>query len=210
VMLGQDGPTHQPIEHLASLRAIPNLTVIRPADANETAVAWKIALQRREGPTALVFTRQKLPVIDRTACAPADGVAKGAYVLIDPPDRKPEMILIATGSEVHPSLEACKVLTEKGIAVRVVSMPSWELFEAQPLEYRQEVLPPDVTARLTIEAAASFGWRRYAGPGGKIIGIDRFGASAPGEVNQQKFGFTAERVIAEAQDFSAMRETAAR
>jgi len=194
VMLGEDGPTHQPIEHLASLRAMPNLVVLRPADATETVEAWKVALERRGGPTALVFSRQALPVIDRARYADATGVRRGAYALADPEDGDPEAILIATGSEVHVALEAQAALTAGGHRVRVVSMPSWELFAAQSRSYRNEVLPPAVTARVAIEAASWFGWREYVGPDGIVVALDRFGASAPGPVNQERFGFTAERI----------------
>lgn len=194
VGLGEDGPTHQPIEHLASLRAMPHMTVLRPADPNEAAEAWRWAMAHTEGPTALVLSRQKLPAIDRTGRAPASELAKGAYVLSDPPDGEPEALVIATGSEVWKALEAQALLAEEGLRVRVVSMPSWEIFQAQPVEYREEVLPPGITARVSVEAAASLGWERWVGDRGRIIAIDRFGASAPGETNMEKFGFTAERI----------------
>lgn len=200
VGLGEDGPTHQPIEHLASLRAIPNLVVLRPADANETVEAWRAALRRTGGPTAIVCSRQKLPVLDRGTLAPAAGAARGAYVLADAAGkdggRKPELILIATGSEVPLALEAHRRLAADGVHCRVVSMPSWELFEAQPKEYRDQVLPPDVRARVSVEAAATFGWDRWVGAEGTIIGIDRFGASAPGPTVLKEFGFTVEHVVA--------------
>jgi transketolase len=196
--LGEDGPTHQPVEHLASLRAMPNLVVIRPADAPETVVAWRVALTRREGPTALVLTRQKVPVLDRTRCAPAEGVARGAYVLADAPRGVPEMILIGTGSEVGLVLAAQAALVGDGIAARAVSMPSWELFEAAPPEYREAVLPAAIPRRLAVEAGATFGWERWVGPGGAVIGLDRFGASAPGDVNLRELGFTVEAVRARA------------
>lgn len=192
VALGEDGPTHQPIEHLASLRAMPGLTVIRPADANETSVAWQTALQRR-GPVALILTRQDLPVFDRTACGPAEGLTKGAYTLIDAGCR-PDAILIATGSEVHVATAAQAILKNFGIAARVVSMPSWELFAEQPAAYRNAVLPPTVRARISIEAGATFGWDRWIGDAGMAIGIDRFGASAPGEEALSHFGITPEAV----------------
>ncbi len=198
IALGEDGPTHQPVEQLAALRAMPNLAVIRPADANETVVAWKVALQRRHGPTALVLTRQKVPVLDRAAYAPADGLARGAYVLADAPGGRPELILIGTGSEVALVAEAHAALVKEGVRARVVSMPCWELFAAQPAEYREQVLPRDVRRRLAVEAAASFGWERWLGPDGVMLGLDRFGASAPGEVNLREFGFTAEHVLARA------------
>ena len=184
--LGEDGPTHQPIEHLASLRAIPNLTVMRPADAYETAVSWKIALQRRNAPTALILTRQKLPVFDAKLAA---GAVNGAYVVADAPESK--VILIGTGSEVHIALGAQKLLAEKGIAARVVSMPSWELFDAMPQSYRDEILPPNITKRVAVEAASPMGWERYIGINGTMIGLDHFGASAPFQTIYEKFGLTA-------------------
>jgi transketolase len=196
--IGEDGPTHQPIEQLAALRAIPHLTVIRPADANETVIAWRVALEHREGPVALLFTRQKLPVLDRAALAPADGLLRGAYVLAESEGGQPNVILIATGSEVHPTLAARERLIEQGVRARVVSMPSWELFDQQPQSYRQEVLPPEVTARLAIEAGVPQGWHRYVGDRGDVIGIERFGASAPYKVLWEKYGFTAENIAARA------------
>ncbi|HLW46828.1 MAG TPA: transketolase [bacterium] len=199
VALGEDGPTHQPIEHLASLRAIPNLVVLRPADATETVEAWRVALRRTGGPTAIVCSRQKLPVLDRGTLAPAAGVARGAYVLAEaerPGD--PEVILIATGSEVSLALEAHQRLVRDGVRSRVVSMPSWELFAAQPEAYRDAVLPPQVRARVSVEAAATFGWDRWVGLDGAIIGIERFGASAPGGVVLKELGFTADHVVAAA------------
>lgn len=196
--LGEDGPTHQPIEHLASMRAMPNLTLIRPADATETAVAWEIAITHQEGPVALVLTRQKLPVIDRKKFAAADLVKKGGYILADPQNRKPEIILIATGSEVPVALKAWEQLSNEGIAARVVSLPCWEIFEQQPQDYRDEVLPPAIHARVAIEAAAPFGWTKYVGQRGIVIGMKSFGASAPGEVLMEKFGFTPENVVAKA------------
>ncbi|MEM7035267.1 MAG: transketolase C-terminal domain-containing protein, partial [Chloroflexota bacterium] len=192
--LGEDGPTHQPVEHLASLRAIPNLTVVRPADANEAVVAWKVALERQTGPTALLFTRQKLPILDRSTVASAADVEKGAYVLIDTDRVYPDVILLASGSEVHFAVEAHAQLTEQGIAARVVSMPSWELFEAQSDAYRASVLPPSVTARVAIEAGVTLGWEKYIGSQGTIIGLDRFGASAPYQTIYEHLGFTAENV----------------
>jgi transketolase len=195
IALGEDGPTHQPIEHLASLRAMPGLVVIRPSDAAETVVAWQAALERREGPTALVLTRQTVPVLDRTALAPASGLLKGAYVLKDPCCEKPALILIGTGSEVHIALAAAEKLTVHGVATRVVAMPSWELFEAQSPAYRERVLPATVKARVAVEAASTFGWSRYVGDGGAVVGIDRFGASAPAGVLYQKFGLTADKVV---------------
>jgi transketolase len=198
--LGEDGPTHQPIEHLASLRAIPNLTVLRPADASETTEAWRIALQHTVGPVALVLTRQKLPVLDRSTLAAASGVARGAYVLTEAGGSPPDVILIATGSEVPLALEAHGRLVKEGIRSRVVSMPSWELFEAQPQSYRDQVLPPAVRARVGIEAASPFGWERYVGGEGAIIGVNRFGASAPGPVVMRELGFTPEHVVETAKD----------
>jgi len=195
--VGEDGPTHQPVEHLAALRAIPSLTVIRPADANETVEAWRIALTH-SGPTCLVLTRQNLPVLDRARMEPGGGVARGAYVLADPQQGHPQVILIATGSEVTVAAGAQKLLAERGVAARVVSMPSWDLFERQPQSYRDSVLPPTVTARVAIEAAVPLGWHKYVGPAGEIVGMTRFGASAPGPVLFEKFGFTAENVAARA------------
>ncbi len=196
IFVGEDGPTHQPVEHLASLRAIPNLVVIRPADANETAEAWRVALRRLHGPTALVLTRQGLPVIDRARFAPARHLARGAYILAREPGECPEVILLASGSEVHLALAAWERLVEEGVQARVVSMPSWELFEAQPDTYRNEVLPPDVWARVAIEAAHPQGWDRYVGPWGSVVAVRRFGASAPYKVLAEKFGFTVEHVLA--------------
>jgi transketolase len=196
--IGEDGPTHQPIEQLAALRAIPHLTVIRPADAAETVVAWRVALEHRDGPVALLFTRQSVPVLDRADLAPADGLARGAYVLAEAEGGRPDVILIATGSEVHPTLTARERLAEQGVKARVVNMPSWELFERQPQSYRDEVLPPAVTARLAIEAGVPQGWHRYVGDGGDVIGIERFGASAPYKVLWEKYGFTAENIAVRA------------
>jgi transketolase len=193
--LGEDGPTHQPIEHLAGLRSVPNLTLIRPADANETAVAWRVALENRHGPTALALTRQKLPVFDRTKYASAEGLVKGAYVMSEAPDAKIDVIIIATGSEVAIAIEAQDKLTAEGVGARVVSMPSWELFEKQSLTYRNEVLPPKVSARIAIEAGVTFGWSKYIGVKGDVIGLDRFGASAPYQTIYEKLGFTAANVV---------------
>ena len=195
ILLGEDGPTHQPIEHLAALRAIPELSLIRPADANETVVAWRVALEHRDGPVALCLTRQVLPIIDRDKYAAAEGLAKGAYVLADAPGKEVELILIATGSEVAPTLEAFEKLSAEGIGVRLVSMPSWDLFEEQPQSYRDEVLPPKVTARLAVEAAAPFGWERYVGTKWEVIGMNRFGASAPYKALAEHFGFNAANII---------------
>lgn len=197
--LGEDGPTHQPIEHLASLRAIPNLAVIRPADAAETAQAWRAALERHDGPTALILTRQKLPVPDRSNLGSATGVLRGAYVLYDPPGA-PRALVVATGSEVSLALEAAESLTrgEGGPAIptRVVSFPSWELFRSQPQAYRDQVLPPAVRARVSIEAGATQGWREWVTDHGATIGLDHFGASAPGERLFQEFGITKDAIIA--------------
>jgi len=195
VAVGEDGPTHQPIEHVAALRTIPNLVVLRPADANETVFAWKLALNRQEGPTALILTRQKLPVIDRTRFASPEGLLQGAYILAEAPQGSPEVLIIATGSEIHVAMAAYEELVSEGIPVRVVSMPSWEVFEAQDAGYRHEVLPATITARVAIEAGVSTGWERYVGPQGKIVAIDHFGASAPGGLLLEKFGFTTEAVV---------------
>ena len=198
--LGEDGPTHQPVEHLAMLRATPNFTVVRPADATETVAAWKLAMTTNGGPVALVLTRQKLPVIDRTRYAPAAGLARGAYVLADAPGAAddPEIVLIATGSEVHLALEAHERLVAEGVRSRVVSMPCRGLFFAQESAYRDAVLPPQVGARLSIEAAVTFGWRDVVGDHGQSIGLDRFGASAPAEDLFETFGFTVDNVYARA------------
>lgn len=193
--LGEDGPTHQSIEQLSSLRAIPNLTVIRPADANETAVAWKVTLQSRNSPVALILTRQKIPVFDRNKFASADGLNKGAYILSDAPNAKPDLILIATGSEVFKAIQAQEKLSHQGVNSRVVSMPSWELFESQSKEYQDQVLPPEVKKRVSIEAASVFGWDRYVGLDGVTIGMTTFGASAPGDVAMDKFGFTVDNIV---------------
>jgi transketolase len=195
VSLGEDGPTHQPIEHLASLRAMPGMIVIRPADANEVAEAWRVILQLKDRPVSLVLTRQALPTLDRAKSAPANGVSKGAYVLIDTPDAKPDVLLLASGSEVSLCVAAQEQLALEGIHARVVSMPSWELFENQSVEYRNSVLPPEVTARVSVEEASTFGWERYAGTQGTMIGIDTFGLSAPIKVVQRHFGFTPEHVV---------------
>lgn len=194
IALGQDGPTHQPVEQLAGLRAVPGLTVIRPGDANETAVAWRVALEARDQPVALVLTRQNVPTLDRTRCAAADGLRRGAYVLADASDGGPDAILIASGSEVGLIMAARQKLQEQKIRVRVVSMPSWELFDIQPQGYRDQVLLPSVHARLAVEAGASQGWHQYVGDRGDVLGIDRFGASAPGDVVMREYGFTIDNV----------------
>jgi len=196
--VGEDGPTHQPIEHLSSLRSIPGLITLRPADANEVIESWKVIMQLQHQPCCLILTRQALPTIDRKMYAPAGGVAKGAYILADAPDNMPEVLLLATGSEVSLCLAAHEELKGQGINSRVVSMPSWELFEKQPLQYRNSVLPPDVTARVSVEQASTFGWQRYVGLTGHSIGMITFGASAPLKELQQKFGFTTEHVVSAA------------
>jgi transketolase len=196
--LGEDGPTHQPIEHLMNLRAVPNLTVIRPADATETAEAWRAALLNADGPTVLIFTRQKLPVLDRTELKSGEGLQRGGYVLWQSADGTPDVILIGTGSETHIALEAGKQLAAEGVSVRVVSMPSWELFDRQPADYRQSVLPSAVRARVAVEAGIKLGWEHYVGLDGVVVGMDGFGASAPAEVLYQEFGLTADNVAAQA------------
>ncbi|NIA30521.1 MAG: transketolase [Actinobacteria bacterium] len=194
IAVGEDGPTHQPVEQLVSLRAIPNLLVLRPCDANETAVAWRVAIQTRNQPVALILTRQDVPTIDRTRFAAADGLRRGAYVLADAPNGKPDIILIATGSEVSLIVAACRKLIENKINVRIVSMPSWELFDAQAGSYRNSVFPPSIRVRLAVEAGATQGWCKYVGDGGDVIGVDRFGASAPGKVMMSGYGFTVENI----------------
>ena len=196
--LGEDGPTHQPIEQLAALRAIPNLTLLRPCDANETGEAWRFALQHKEGPVALALTRQGLPVLDRTEFASAGDLHRGGYVLSDNGDKKLDIILMGSGSEVHITLEATEKLREKGVAVRVVSMPSWELFDRQPEAYRDQVLPPEINARIAVEAGATQGWHRYLGNKAEVVGIDHFGASAPYKILYEKFGIIADRVVEKA------------
>lgn len=196
--VGEDGPTHQPVEHLASLRAMPNLHVMRPCDGNEATEAWRYAMARTDGPTALVLSRQNLPVLDRETHGAAAGLARGAYVLADADGATPDAILIGTGAEVHVALAARELLAADGIKARVVSMPCWEAFSAQPDDYREEVLPRAVRARVSVEAGATFGWERWTGDAGTTVGIDRFGASAPGGVLFEKFGFTAEAVKAAA------------
>lgn len=196
--VGEDGPTHQPIEQLASLRAVPNLIVLRPADANEVAEAWLVIMQMQHEPVALILTRQALPTIDRVTYAAASGVAKGTYVLADVPGGKTDMLLLSSGSEVSLCLEAAEQLKAQGIKARVVSMPSSELFEYQPQQYRDSVLPPTVTARVCVEKASTFGWARYAWLTGEIIGMQSFGASAPLKELQKKFWFTTDNVVAAA------------
>ncbi len=198
IAVGEDGPTHQPVEHVASLRLIPNLTVIRPGDASETAAAWRKAVKTSNGPVALILSRQKLPVLDKDDDREVK-LAQGAYILKDA-DKDPDIILIASGSEIHIALEAQKTLAEKQIAARVVSMPSWELFEKTSEDYKNEILPPAVTRRIAIEAGHPMGWERYVGDRGMVIGISRFGASAPGGTNLMEFGFTAENIVQKATD----------
>jgi transketolase len=192
--LGEDGPTHQPVEQLASLRAVPGLDVIRPADANEVAEAWRVAIDRTHQPVALVLTRQDVPVIDRDRYASAEGLRRGGYVLADPDDGDPELILIATGSEVALALTAHEELMAEGVRSRVVSLPCWELFEREDAAYRDEVLPPAVIARVSVEEASTIGWDRFVGSGGESIGMHTFGSSAPLKDVQTKFGFTPDRV----------------
>jgi transketolase len=197
---GEDGPTHQPVEHLASLRAIPGLTLFRPGDANEVVEAYRYIMQLSHRPAVLALSRQPLPTLDRTKYAPASGVARGAYVLADAPDGKPEIILIATGSELSLAVQAHETLVSQGIRSRVVSMPSWDVFEAQSQEYQDSVLPPQIEARVAIEQASTFGWERYVGRKGRVIGMHTFGASAPLKELQRKFGFEPERVVAVAKE----------
>jgi transketolase len=194
--VGEDGPTHQPIEQLASLRAVPGLLVLRPADANEVVEAWRLIMRLHHQPAVLVLSRQALPTLDRTTYAVASGLEKGAYVLAEAPGGTPEVLLLATGSEVSLCVAAYERLIAEGVQARVVSMPSWELFDRQSQTYRDQVLPPHVTARISVEQAATTGWDRYVGPAGTSIGMNTFGASAPLKTLQQKFGFTPERLIA--------------
>jgi transketolase len=198
VGLGEDGPTHQPVEHYAALRAIPHLWVIRPADAAETAQAWRVGLEREQGPVALLLSRQSLPVFDRTEVGPADGLERGGYVLWDSAGSGPELVLIATGSEVAPTLQAARDLAAEGTRVRVVSMPCMELFEAQSAAYRDSVVPREVPARLAVEAGVSMSWWKWVGDHGDVLGIDRFGASAPGTTVLEKLGFTPDAIAARA------------
>jgi transketolase len=197
---GEDGPTHQPVEHLASLRAMPGLITLRPGDANEVVEAYRYVMQLRHKPAVLALSRQALPTLDRTKYASASGVARGAYVLADTPGGDAEVILIATGSELILAVKAHEQLTAEGIRSRVVSMPSWEIFEDQTLEYRESVLPPRVTARVAVEQGSTFGWDRYVGPAGRVIGMHTFGASAPLKELQRKFGFEPENVVAAARE----------
>jgi len=197
-IFGEDGSTHQPIEQLASLRAVLNLNVIRPADANETAIAWCVVLEMRDRPTALILTRQNVPTIDRTRFATADGLRRGGYVLADTPGGEPALILIATGSEVTLAMAAREQLLTRDVAVRVVSLPCWTLFDAQPQVHRDAVLSPSVSARLAIEASVPQGWHRYVGEHGEVLGVERFGASAPADVLLREYGFTSDNVCARA------------
>jgi transketolase len=197
---GEDGPTHQPVEQLASLRAIPGLVTLRPGDANEVVEAYRYIVQLRHEPAVLALSRQTLPTLDRTKYAAASGVARGAYVLGDAPGANPEVILIASGSEVSLAVEAHEKLIAEGIRSRVVSMPSWDIFEHQTQEYRDSVLPPKVTARVAVEQASTFGWERYVGTSGRIIGMKTFGASAPLKELQRKFGFEPEHLVAVAKE----------
>ena len=196
--MGEDGPTHQSVEQLAGLRSVPGLIVIRPGDANETAVAWRLACESRDRPVALVLTRQAVPTLDRLLYASAESLRHGAYILADPPQVPPSIILIASGSEVGLIVAAGQKLAEQQIPVRLVSMPSWELFDAQPKEYRDTVLPPSISARLAVEAGVTQGWHRYVGDHGGVLGVDRFGASAPGPIVMREFGFSVENVCARA------------
>jgi transketolase len=198
--VGEDGPTHQPVEHLASLRAIPGLVTIRPADANEVVEAWKVIMQLRHEPVALILTRQAIPTFDRTKYASPAGLSRGAYVLADAEDGNPEVILLSTGSEVHLCIDAHEQLKSEGIKTRVVSMPSWELFEQENHDYRNSVLPPEITARVAVEQGSTLGWERYVGTRGRVIGMNTFGTSAPLKDVQKKFGFTPDRVVAEVKE----------
>jgi len=196
--LGEDGPTHQPVEHFAALRSIPGLVVLRPADANETASAWKFAIQHKGGPVALLLTRQGLPILDQTKYPSSDNLFKGAYILKDAD--KPEIILMSSGSEVQLILKVAEKLESEGKKVRVVSFPSWELFELQSDEYKNSVLPKEVTARIAIEAGVAQGWHKYTGDDGKIISIEKFGASAPYEILYEKYGITVENILQTAKE----------
>jgi transketolase len=198
--VAEDGPTHQPVEHLASLRAIPGLIVLRPADANEVAEAWRVIMQLRHEPVVLILTRQDLPTLDRGRYASAAGVARGAYVLADAEDGEPDVLLMATGSEVSMCVAAHERLKSEGIGARVISMPSWELFEHQDQAYKDSVIPPDVIARVAVEKGSILGWTRYTGLRGHIIGMRTFGASAPLKELQRKYGFMPENIVAAARE----------
>ena len=204
--LGEDGPTHQPVEHLASLRAIPNLVVIRPADANEVCEAWKVAMQRRNSPTALLLTRQAVPVVDRTQVAAAEGLRRGAYILADLGMQRPQLLLMASGSEVPLILEAGHMLAESGINVRVVSFPSWKLFELQEDAYRNKVLPANIPLRIAVEAGVAQGWERWVGSKGAVIGMNGYGASAPYKILYEKFGFTSANIVQKAKNMLGLTE----
>jgi transketolase len=195
IAVGEDGPTHQPIEQLFGLRSVPNLTVIRPCDANEAREAWRVALQNTNGPTCLVLSRQDLPILDRQKYASAKNLEQGAYTISDSQGGNPELILIGTGAEVHLALEAQLILADLDIRARVISMPSWDLFAAQPESYRQSVFPDTIKARIAIEAGSTLGWERWVGDQGKIIGIDHFGISAPAKFLFNMFGFTVDNVV---------------
>jgi transketolase len=196
--VGEDGPTHQPVEHLTSLRIIPNLSVIRPGDANEVAEAWKIAIENRDKPTTLVFSRQNAMTLDREKYQPASGLKRGAYVLADLGSGEPELILMASGTELQYIVNAGEALAEKGINVRLISFPSWDLFDAQSQEYKDSVLLPEVTKRISVEAGITLGWQKYVGAGGVMIGHDDFGTSAPQPIVYEKLGFTTENVVKQA------------
>jgi transketolase len=198
--VGEDGPTHQPVEQLASLRAIPGVTTIRPCDANEVVEAWKLVMQLRHEPAVLILSRQALPTLDRTKYAPASGLARGAYVLADAPGGKPDVLLLATGSEVSLCVDAYEQLKKEGINARVVSMPSWDIFEHQTPEYRESVIPGAVKARVGVEQASTFGWNQYVGTTGHLIAMHTFGASAPLKELQKKFGFTVDNVVTAARE----------
>jgi transketolase len=198
IALGEDGPTHQPVEQLIGLRAVPNLVTFRPADANEVSEAWRVIIALKDAPACLALTRQPLPTLDRSRYAPASGVARGGYILADAPGGRPDVILIGTGSEVALCLKAADMLAGENIAVRVVSLPSWELFDRQEESYRNDVLPKTVKARVSVEAASTRGWERYAGAEGAMLGMHRFGASAPIKDLMNEFGFTAQNVAAAA------------
>ncbi len=200
IAVGEDGPTHQPVEQLASLRAIPGLVTLRPADANEVVEAWRVIMELRHEPAALILSRQSLPTLDRSKYASAAGVSKGAYILADADDGRPEVVLLATGSEVTLCVEAYEQPEKDSVKARVVSMPSWELFEQQSQDYRDSVLPPEIAARISVEQASTLGWDRYVGPHGRIIGMHTFGASAPQRDLQNKFGFTPEKIVSAAKE----------
>jgi transketolase len=197
---GEDGPTHQPVEQLAAMRATPGLVTLRPADANEVVEAYRYILELRHKPAVLVLSRQPLPTLDRSRYAPASGLARGAYVLADPPGGNPELVLIASGSELILAVNAHETLLGEGVRSRVVSMPSWDIFDQQPKDYQESVLPPAVDARIAIEQASTFGWERFVGGSGRIIGMKTFGASAPLKELQRKFGFEPGRVVATAKE----------